>query len=122
MEHDVGGKQVPLKYDCPRCVLLYARYAIDEDLANDNEDDMDEPGALVVDPLCVQIGHGRLVQGIVVVLLDLVHGQDRGGSPSLGRRRRGCRVAVERDARQRGQVQGWHARAVVAGRGAAAAF
>ena len=39
----LAHQKVALKYDSPGCVLLNARYAIDEDLADDDKDDVDEP-------------------------------------------------------------------------------
>ena len=41
---------------------------------------------LIIDPICIQISHCRLIQSIIVILLDFMHRKDRGRSASFSGR------------------------------------
>ena len=66
----------------PGEVLVEAGQDVEENLPDEDEHDVDEPRALVVDPLGVDVRESAPVQHVVVVLGDFRHAHDGRGPPS----------------------------------------
>lgn len=61
VEHKVRASRVGAVDKGPGGFLGHARDDVKEYLADEDEDKMDSPGALCIDPLGIKIGQGRLV-------------------------------------------------------------
>lgn len=80
VEHQEGTKHVGDVGESPRHLLRDAWNNIVEDLEGDDENEMDCPGSLGVDPVGIEIGQGGLVAGMLDGLRRLL--VDNAAGPS----------------------------------------
>lgn len=74
VEHDVRERHVAQVDKRPRRVLLHGGDHIEQDLGKEDEDDVDDPGALVVDPVGIGVKASGLVEHLFVGLFDTRYG------------------------------------------------
>lgn len=80
VEHDVRQGHVSEVDEGPGSVLLHGGDDVEQDFGEEDEDDVDDPGTLVVDPVGVGVESGGLVNHLFVSLFDAGDGYERGRS------------------------------------------
>lgn len=61
MEHDVGKRHVSEIDERPRGILLHRGDDVEKDFGEEDENDVNDPCAFVVDPVSVSVEASRLV-------------------------------------------------------------